>query len=210
MHSLLEKYLSEIAEQLSALPPKRRTEEVREMRTHLENAVIVGQEIGRTEDEAAQVALMQFGTLNDFGENLVWAWRRERAQEQKSLWGSAGSFLLLICLHFWLLNQGVYWHYLPHAWLMYLGQHRDFGMAMVQGTILLGFAAAGLISGSLFPQRAVLGVCLGLLVFLIGMAGTDGLWSVLGWDRLGWVAAAVGSSWAGSRLKRGKSNAQLA
>ncbi len=78
MHSLLEAYLGEVAAHLSALPPARRTEELREMRTHLENAVVVGRELGRTEDEAAREALAQFGTPGETGEKLVQAWKRGR------------------------------------------------------------------------------------------------------------------------------------
>ena len=76
MHSLLEAYLSEVEAHLGALPTKRRAEELREMRTHLENAVIVNRELGQSEEEAARSAVAQFGTAQDLGENVAWAWRR--------------------------------------------------------------------------------------------------------------------------------------
>ena len=71
MHRLLETYLSEVSAHLGALPPKRRAEELREMRTHLENAIVVSHELGRSEAEAAANAVAQFGTARDLGENLV-------------------------------------------------------------------------------------------------------------------------------------------
>lgn len=45
MHSLLESYLAETGAKLSPLPAKRREEEMHEMRSHLENAVIVNCEL---------------------------------------------------------------------------------------------------------------------------------------------------------------------
>lgn len=46
MHNPLETYLSEVAAQLKPLPTKRRSEELREMRQHLLNAVTVNRELG--------------------------------------------------------------------------------------------------------------------------------------------------------------------
>ena len=91
MHILLETYLSEVAAHLSALPPSRRSEELREMRTHLENAVIVNRELGQSEEEAAQNAVAQFGTPQDLGENVVWAWRRGETRSKRSFWGAVVS-----------------------------------------------------------------------------------------------------------------------
>ena len=90
MHSLLEDYLSAVAAHLSALPSKQRAEELREMRMHLENAVIVSQELGQSEEEAAQNAVAQFGTPRLSGGKRLWrlATRRERSQA-RSVWGAA-------------------------------------------------------------------------------------------------------------------------
>ena len=88
MHTLLEAYLDQVAAHLSALPPKRHTEELREMRQHLLNAVTVNQELGQSEEDAAANAIMQFGTAEDLGDNLVWAWRREQLLNKKSLVGA--------------------------------------------------------------------------------------------------------------------------
>jgi len=96
MHSLLESYLSEVSAHLGALPPKRRAEELREMRAHLENAVIVSRDMGRSEAEAAANAIRQFGTPQDLGGNLVWAWRRGRSLDRKSFFGAIASSLILL------------------------------------------------------------------------------------------------------------------
>ena len=198
MHTLLESYLSEVAAHLSLLPPKRRDEELREMRTHLENAVIVNCELGQSEDEAAQSAVTQFGTPQELGENVVWAWRRGKALNKRSLLGAAATTTLTLCL------ATLYMNYvgLP-PWLnQYCNEHPGDTMALVQGVVLTSFGMAGLVSGIVFPKRAVRGVCLGLVVFWIGWTAVDGVGlQLIGGDRLGWILAALASAWAGSRSR---------
>lgn len=77
MHSLLEEYLSELAGQLNALPSKRRTEELREVRTHLENAMLAAREKGQTEEEAVRVAVAQYGAVGVVGQEMTAALRQE-------------------------------------------------------------------------------------------------------------------------------------
>jgi len=99
MHSLLETYLSEVASQLSAMPVTRRNEELREMRTHLENAVIVNREMGQSEDEAAQTAVGQFGPSNELAHSLAWAWGRgERKRNKGPFWRTIGG-LAALCVY---------------------------------------------------------------------------------------------------------------
>ncbi len=99
MHILVEGYLSKVAAHLSALPAKRRADELREMGTHLENAVIVNREMGQTEDEAARNAIAQFGTPEALGKNVVWAWWRGERLSRRSFWGAVVSTpLMLTCL----------------------------------------------------------------------------------------------------------------
>lgn len=98
MHSLLEHYLSEVAAHLSALPVKRRREELREMRGHLENAVIVNRELGQSEDEAARGAVAQFGTARDLGENVVWAWQRGEMRSRRDFFGAVVSTIVSVNL----------------------------------------------------------------------------------------------------------------
>ena len=211
MHSLLETYLSEVAAHLSALPTKRRDEELREMRTHLENAVIVNRELGQTGDEAAADAVAQFGRPQDLGENVVWAWRRGEVLNKKSLFGAAAITTLLLCVMTFLMNQT--WYYgildilLPRTFLLYCGKHAAYGMALTQAMLLGNFALAGGVAGSLFPWRAVRGVCLGLIAFWIGWTAVDGvgyggIWRHLFWIcENGWTLTAIVSAWVGSRSR---------
>jgi uncharacterized membrane protein len=46
MHNPLEEYLTELSEYLAPLPIQQRNEELKEMRQHLQNAVIVNREFG--------------------------------------------------------------------------------------------------------------------------------------------------------------------
>ncbi len=159
MHNLLENYLSEVAAHLNALPVARRNEELREMRTHLENAVIVNRELGQSEDEAAQNAVAQFGTPQELGENLVWAWRRGELSHKKSFLGAAVSTVVLLnllpflavllyCLVIpvvtWMRNTG-HW---PEAAVM------TFLFSIVDAPT---WWLIGAISGRVFPKTAVAG-----------------------------------------------------
>lgn len=91
MHSQLEAYLEEVATHLDALPVKQRNEELREMQAHLENAVIVSRELGQSEEEAVANVVMQFGTPEHLGGNLVWAWRRgDQRQNNRLFWKMTG------------------------------------------------------------------------------------------------------------------------
>ena len=213
MHSLLEDYLSEVAAHLSALPVKQRNEELREMRAHLGNAVIVSRELGQPEEEAAQSIITQFGTPQELSGNVVWAWQRGLARDRRSFLGAAVTTLLMVCLGFLFMNfsYGFLGSLLPLSFgASFIVKHPNFGMAFVQGTLLADFGLAGLAAGALFPKRALWGVCLGLALFWIGFALVDGvgqlqaLVSVEGLThqgRGGWILAAIVSAWAGSRLR---------
>lgn len=222
MHSLLEAYLSEVAVQLGPLPEKRRAEEMREMRTHLENAVIVNREMGQAEDEAAQSAVAQFGTAQDLAENVVWAWRRGVALNRRDFWGAAVSTPLML-LFLWLAIS----HIPPFAipWLdRYCAEHKNFaqtlGVALSDGMFFATFGLAGIIAGHLFPKRAMRGVGLGLAFFWIGWANMNIFQS--GWFHMnlrilslnatdiGWILTALLAAWAGSRWRQaGRGRVQM-
>ncbi len=87
MHSLLENYLAAVRARLTALPAERREEEMREMRSHLENAVIVNRELGQSEDEAAATALIQFGSAEEASESIRWAWDRDSQKSSAKAFG---------------------------------------------------------------------------------------------------------------------------
>ncbi len=227
MHSLLEAYLDQVAAHLSALPVKRRTEELREICQHLLNAVTVNRELGQSEEDAATNAVTQFGTPEDLGENLVWAWRRERKLNRKSLLGAALTTPSVLCLTFFLMNQTwfdklldtVLNKALPRTFLLFLGRHPGYGMDFTQAMFMLMFGLAGLAAGSVFPRRAMRGACLGLGLFWLGFAAIDGvgqLGALVSVDGLihqgrgGWVLSALLAAWLGSQWRmRGAKRSRL-
>ena len=157
MHSLLETYLSEVEATLSALPARRRVEELREMRTHLDNAVIVNRELGQSEDEAVQTAVAQFGMARDLGENVVWAWRRGKRTNRRanflSFLGAAICVTVLETVELDLLAIPL--NSLTHSdantshpWIVGFCAFSVMAMAM---------ALSGWVSGFAFPRRAVVG-----------------------------------------------------
>lgn len=212
MHNLLETYLSEVAAHLGALPAKQRAEELREMRAHLLNAVIVNRELGQSEDEAVQSAVAQFGTPPDLGENIVWAWRRGETRSKRSFWGAVVSTplmllsLMLVMSH--LPNFSIPW--LDRYCIEHKGSAEIIGMALSRGMFLTVFMLAGAVVGCLSPKRAVRAACLGLVVFWIGWAvvggvGRENIWRFLfNGDRVGWVLTAIVSAWVGSRWRKAR------
>ncbi len=162
MHSLLEAYLGEVVTHLAGLPAPRRAEELREVRTHLENAVIVGQERGRTEDEAVRDALAQFGTPGALGESLVQAWRREQALNRRSLLGAAAcTSAVLILVSYFVLTAFIepsLSHPLSHT------QAAAFEWKYRLSLLIIS-VAAGLMTAIAFPRRAVAGAILGAAVY---------------------------------------------
>jgi len=171
MHNLLESYLAEVAAHLSPLPPKQRAEELREMRAHLENAVIVNRELGQAGDEAVRAAVAQFGKPEDLGENVVWAWRRgKRTGRRKDAWsfsGAAACVMALVSLEVTLLRtpENSFLHSpdnTVHPWFVGLG---------VLSVAMIAQALAGWIGGFAFPRRAVLGA-----TFAVALPCGIGVW----------------------------------
>ena len=122
MHSRLEAYLSEVSAQLGPLPGKRREEELREMRGHLEAAYAAGLARGQSEEEEARDVLAQFGVPEELGAETVAAWRRGRSRDRRSFWGAAACYwltwlLLLRLLEPWTFpDSGPKFHSLPLFW----------------------------------------------------------------------------------------------
>ena len=184
------------------------------MRTHLENAIVVSRDLGQSEDEAAQNALTQFGTAQDLGENIVWAWRRGQELNKKNLFGAAAVTLLILYVMTFLMNQN--WYYgilnalLPRTFLLYCGKHQAYGLAFAQAIVLTNYALAGGLAGILFPKQGVRGACLGLVVFWIGWVavmglGRGGLSSFLTyWVFDSWTVTAIIAAWIGSRYQKAR------
>jgi len=153
MHSPLENYLSEIAIHLGPLPEKRRAEELREMRAHLENAIIVNRERGQTEDEAVRAALTQFGVPEMVGQSTVTGYWRGEALNTRSIWVTAA----------W--SYGVMAVLTPLFNLLAMAYFKQFNSANEPGWLQnysLSFVIAvpiliGCGIGLLFPKKAVVG-----------------------------------------------------
>jgi hypothetical protein len=76
MHNQLEEYLNTVSGCLSELPASHREEEVREIRQHLANYVMLNQEFGQSEDVAVANAIEQFGSPVEVGGSVLGAWKR--------------------------------------------------------------------------------------------------------------------------------------
>lgn len=157
MYSPLDTYLQQVAAQLNALPVKRRTEELREVRQHLLDAVMVNREMGQAKESAALDAVTQFGSPEDLGESLVRAWEREEKLNKRSFWGAA-IFSLAVCvfgefLFRPLAELGFNFHSSvrsPEQWLWWLVCFRFAGPIFV-----------GLMTSLVFSKRAGFGGIVG-------------------------------------------------
>lgn len=161
MHSLLEDYLGQLSARLSLLPAKRRSEEIAEMRAHLERAAAGYREQGQSEEEAAESALQQFGTIQVLEERIVGAWRREKSLQRRSLWAAAICALAMIfffnlCnpLLWTVLRNPRYISMLPPGWYVVICENAPL-------------LIAGGVSGYLFPKRAVMGMVAALGIYCI-------------------------------------------
>ncbi len=107
MHSLLEAYLAGVAVHLSALPAKRRADELREVQAHLESAVAAVREGGASEAEAVGAVLEQFGQAKAVARGFVAAWRRGEnrrrviVMKQRIIFGTSLAVVVLAAA--WLL-----------------------------------------------------------------------------------------------------------
>jgi hypothetical protein len=166
MHSLLEQYLSEVAVQLKPLPPKRRDEELREMRQHLLNAVTVNLEQGLTEDDAVAKALKQFGSPQAVAQDTVMAWRREFKAKMQSFCGTAlATFGLTNALQY----RGVLLSY--NFFTQIMGVKNESYAAIARLPLLLhaGFIVANICV--ILSVPILIGSLCGLLVRKQGLSG---------------------------------------
>ena len=211
MHNLLETYLSELTKQIGALPTKCRNEEMREIRAHLENAILANRNLGQAEEVAIENAIAQFGTPSELAASLVWAWRRGAAVNKRSLLGAATATVLVLWLMSFLMNQNWYTSHLllvlPRASYLYFVKHQAFGMVVTQLMLCFNFGLAGGAAAVLFPKQAVRGACLGLAVYWIGWivimgTGYGGFWRFLSnWLFEIWTLSTIICAWAGSRWR---------
>jgi hypothetical protein len=176
MHSLLERYLEEVATQLKPLPAKRREEELREIRTHLENTVNTGQDHWLAEDDAVHEALQQFGEPKEVGRDIVTSWQRGESLANRSFWGAAVCVVGLTYLSdifgklWWrqvdLYVSPVHLRQTAHRLGLYETLWTELGILAVSLVLeITMLILVGWFSGYTFPKRAVPGAMLGVAVF---------------------------------------------
>ena len=170
MHSRLEAYLSEVSAQLGPLPGKRREEELREMRGHLEAAYAAGLARGQSEEEEARDVLAQFGVPEELGAETVAAWRRGRSRDRRSFWGAvAGTALGVSTLPYgvtFVLCQPVI-PFLDRMRAAHLWYEPATGPLCFLTIDLPGWLLVGTISGRLFPRRAGAGAGVAMAAWVV-------------------------------------------
>jgi len=202
MHSLLENYLAEVQVKLSPLPAKRREEEMREMRQHLLNAVIVNREMGQTEDEAAASTVEQCGTPREAAHGLVRAWRRGKVMDQRSFLGGAVCTMVLSYLLPRMLGPGL----IPPGFLNFIHPVGLDGFVILSNAV---HALAGGISGLVFGKRAVAGTALAVAIWygvpiIRVLSGSEWVRSPAEWafEYLSFALLAIIAAWIMSRWRR--------
>ncbi|BDI33753.1 hypothetical protein CCAX7_58040 [Capsulimonas corticalis] len=163
MHRLLDGYLNEVASYLGGMPESRRTDELREMCTHLEDAVAVSVEHGASEEEAVRTAVSQFGAATAVAGEALSAWKRERKQARISYWGAAALSLACHYSFAFLMSLMIKPYY--HIPLAPSDLSKLFLFVNV-GNIVFPLLAGG-IAGSIFPARAVAGARLGVILTIL-------------------------------------------
>ncbi|MCW3098743.1 MAG: hypothetical protein JWL77_4361 [Chthonomonadaceae bacterium] len=165
MHSRLEQYLETVAQNLQALPAEERSNELTEIRLHMESLVEANRELGSTEEEAVTLTLAQFGRAQTIGKDLT---RVHQSGGKSDLSGLAGAIAFsyfggmlasLIMSRFFLIALSP--SPTPTAWWIARG--------------LLTTVCVGWLTGAVMPRHAIKGT---LYAHLVGM-GLAGLLTLL-------------------------------
>jgi len=164
MHRLLDEYLSQVASELRTVPQRRRAEELREMQQHLLNAITVNQELmGQDEERAVATAIADFGEPHELASEILSAWRRgERNQNRRGLIG------IILCLIVCRLIEGLLFIY----FLRSIDAAPHINQSAYLSTYILlwnsiSAASTGMITGLLFPKRAVTGIWIVTAIFQV-------------------------------------------
>lgn len=171
MHKQLENYLDEVAKSLGSLPAARLYEEIREMRQHLLNAVVIGKEQGHSEDEAISAVVKQFGTPQAVSKQIVLAWRRGVWRDRRDLWGSiACAFVLSFSLG--VAADLVFPVFINHFGLVHFDDtgraHFSPWLGLVRISWVIAYSAVqGTAIGALFPRNAVKVAPAGMIVSVV-------------------------------------------
>jgi hypothetical protein len=127
MHPLIERYLEQVKAQLKRLSVEQRSEEVRELKLHLQALVEEGKERGLNESKAVQAALDQFGSANKVGRDL------NRAVLQSAPLSLPKAFsvvtFIMIGQAMWALLTNAYW-VMPANWTIIFHTNWTFAQAL--------------------------------------------------------------------------------
>jgi uncharacterized membrane protein len=153
MHHRLEDYLSQVAAELSEVPGEQREEDLREMRQHLTNAVTVNQEIMRQdEDLAVESALQEFGAPKELAAEMLTAWRRGEAKEnRRSLAGAMLCSAVSLTAGFGILHAV----YRPSFTSGYTLSQQLLVDVIALSWSLTIWTITSVLNGILFPRRAL-------------------------------------------------------
>lgn len=104
MHSQLEEYLDNVEKPLAPLPTQAREEWREEARQHLESLVAAHEELGSSQEEAVEAALLQFGDAQTIGQQV-----RAATLDEVEGWRAASIACMLVILPviFWLAAMGL-------------------------------------------------------------------------------------------------------
>ena len=205
MPSQLERYLREVAVQLHELPAEEREEQVEEIRVHIEAYIDRHKSAGKSDAEAEQGALLQFGDAAKVGREII------RAKTHKSLRAIGLAALIMLalatvvsCLSFRdMVSPVAAGQAISHtAVLVSLQVAETFFMGTCVGLILRRLAVkwiAWYYLITLIPSLAIIMLphLHGVHMTLIGLAGNVGIQVLIGIVR---IAIAFAGAWIGARI----------
>jgi len=211
MHKQLEDYLARVAAYLEPLPKTQRNNELREMRQHLLNAIIINREFGQSDEDAVQEAIRQFGAPEIIGGDVLLAWRRGVARDRRNFWAVVlyTPIVLSSLLYFFMVSTDI----LPRVWPasnVFFLHHMALCNAYVHSLVFLAFGLTGVVLGALVPKQAVRGVCIRMASSLCAWLAWIGrvrfptntgqfLWVA---EEIAWALTGIFAAWMVSRRRR--------
>lgn len=163
MNSLLEQYVKEVSKGLEDLTEARRTEELTEVRQHLEASVKAYKALGLEEAAAMEETVHQFGAARKVSGGLRRAYWREKFFVSDSLWGAA---LIAVCASLVLGHVSTQFLQVFTLGLGWRGESSaHFSVYLIIFIVQTANFAAGYIAGRVAPRRGVLGTIVGKSLF---------------------------------------------
>jgi hypothetical protein len=201
MSSQLERYLREVAVELHELPADEREEQIEEIRVHIEAYMDQHKSAGKSDVEAEQAALAQFGDAAKVGRDI------RRARTRKSIRSIAFAALIALalatavsCLSFRDMVSPATGNKTDLLVSLQVGETLLMGTCV--GLILRQFAVKSIVWYyviTLIPGLAVvlLPPLRGVHMSLIGMAANTGVQILVGVVRIG---VAFAGAWLGAKM----------